>query len=133
MNVVFDTNVFIAALITEGLCSRLLRRARAGEFALVACPVILEEIQRALRQKFKLTRDEITWATAPIVEAISRMLEPETSITGICRDADDENILACAVAARAEYLVTGDADLLTIGSFREVTIVSPRDFEALFV
>ena len=133
MKVVFDTNVFIAALLTEGLCSRLLHRARAGEFALEASPFIMEEVHRTLSRKFKLTREEIAWSTTPVVEAVSRIIEPEVVIQGICSDADDDNILACAVTARAEYLVTGDSELLKIGSFQGVTIVSPRDFEALFL
>ncbi|HBG93235.1 MAG: hypothetical protein A2X54_04630 [Nitrospirae bacterium GWF2_44_13] len=53
-------------------------------------------------------------------------------ITDICGDADDDNVLACALAAKAAYLVTGDADLLAVKNFRGVKIISPRDFEALF-
>jgi putative PIN family toxin of toxin-antitoxin system len=133
VKVVFDTNVFIAALLTQGLCSRLLHRARAGEFALEASPFIMGEVHRTLSRKFKLTREEIAWSTTPVVEAVSRIIEPEVVNQGICSDADDDNILACAVTARAEYLVTGDSELLKLGSFQGVTIVSPRDFEALFL
>lgn len=45
--------------------------------------------------------------------------------------ADDDNVLACALAAKAAYLVTGDADLLALKNFRGVKIISPRDFEAI--
>jgi putative PIN family toxin of toxin-antitoxin system len=121
-----------AFILTEGLCSRLLRRARAGEFVLIACPFIIEEIQHTLRIKFEMTPENIAWATAPIIEAISLVVEPDVAITGICRDVDDDNILACAVAAKATYLVTGDADLLKMAAFQGVIIVSPRDFESQF-
>jgi len=57
---------------------------------------------------------------------------PPPEITGVCRDPDDDRILACAVAHEAQYIVTGDKDLLVLGTFRGVKIVSPRDFELLF-
>ena len=51
----------------------------------------------------------------------------------VCRDRADDAILACALAARAGFLVTGDDDLLELRSFERIRIVRPRDFEALFV
>lgn len=53
-------------------------------------------------------------------------------VTDICRSADDDNILACSIASKAEYLVTGDADLLVIKTFKGCKILTPRDFEMLF-
>lgn len=132
MIVVFDTNVFIAAIITEGVCAKLLRRARSREFSLVSCPFIMTEIQRTLSKKFRLSHDEVSSATEPISEAIEHIIKHNIKITGICRDADDDNVLACALAAKAAYLVTGDADLLALKNFRGVKIISPRDFESLF-
>ena len=133
MIAVFDTNVLIAAIITEGICSKLLHRARAGEFSLISCPFILKELQRILSKKFRLSHDELSSAMEPISEAISQVIEHSLKITDICRDADDDNIIACAVAAKAAYLVTGDSDLLDIKSYRDIKIITPRDFEALFV
>jgi putative PIN family toxin of toxin-antitoxin system len=133
MIAVFDTKVLIAAIITEGICSKLLHRARAGEFSLISCPFILKELQRILSKKFRLSHDELSSAMEPISEAISQVIEHSLKITDICRDADDDNIIACAVAAKAAYLVTGDSDLLDIKSYRDIKIITPRDFEALFV
>jgi predicted nucleic acid-binding protein len=50
----------------------------------------------------------------------------------VCRDATDDGILACARAARVDYLVTGDRDLLTLRTFAGIPIIPPRSFEALF-
>jgi putative PIN family toxin of toxin-antitoxin system len=133
MIAVFDTNVLIAAIITEGMCSKLLHRARAGEFSLISCPFILEELRRILSKKFRLSYDEIASAMEPISEATSQIVEHNLKITDICRDTDDDNIIACAVAAKTDYLVTGDSDLLEIKSCQGVKIITPRDFEALFV
>jgi putative PIN family toxin of toxin-antitoxin system len=133
MTVVFDTNVIVAAIITEGICSKLLRRARAGEFLLISCPFILKELQRILLKKFRLSNEDAASAMKPIDEAVSQVIEHGLKVADICRDADDDNIIACAVAAKADYLVTGDSDLLEIKSYKGVKIITPRDFEALFI
>ncbi|MFA4918394.1 MAG: putative toxin-antitoxin system toxin component, PIN family [Thermodesulfovibrionales bacterium] len=133
MIAVFDTNVLIAAIITEGICSKILRRARAGEVSLVSCPFITMELRRTLSKKFRLSHDELSSAMDPISDAISQVIEHSLKVKDICRDADDDNIIACAVAANADYLVTGDSDLLEIKKFQGIQIVTPRDFEALFV
>jgi len=132
MIAVFDTNVLIAAIITEGICSKLLHRARAGEFSLISCPFIMKELRRILSKKFRLPQEEFVLAMEPIREAISQVIEHNLKITDICRDADDDNIIACAVAAKADYLVTGDSDLLEIKSHKDIKIITPRNFEALF-
>ncbi len=133
MIAVFDTNILIAAIITEGICSKLLHRARAGEFSLVSCPFIMMEPRRTLSKKFRLSHDELSSAMEPISDAISRVIEHSLKVKNICRDADDDNIIACAVAVKADYLVTGDSDLLEIKSYKDIKIITPRDFEALFV
>ena len=133
MIAVFDTNVLIAAIITEGICSKLLHRARMGEFSLVSCPFIVQELKRILSKKFRLAQDETASAMEPISEAISRVIEHDLKIKDICRDADDDNIIACAVAVKADYFVTGGSDLLDLKSYKSVKIITPRDFEALFI
>ena len=51
---------------------------------------------------------------------------------GICRDADDDAILACAAEAEADFVITGDEDLLILESFGKAKIIRPRAFELLF-
>lgn len=133
MIAVFDTNVLLAAIITEGICLKIVRRARAGEFSLVSCPFIIKEIRTILARKFRLSHNEIAGAMEPINEAVVQVVKHNLKITGICRDPDDNNIIACALAAKAAYLVTGDSDLLELKSYKGVMIITPRDFEALFV
>ena len=131
MKVVFDTNVLVAAVLTEGLCSVLLTRARRKEFELFVCPVILEEFERILSHKIKAPQDLVGEALSIILEA-SKVVQPTTEVRGICRDQEDDHILACALSAEADYLVSGDKDLLEIGCFERLKIISPREFEALF-
>lgn len=133
MIVVFDTNVLVAAVIMEGLCSTLLRRAKAGKFDLVVCPFILNEVKRIFSKKFKLSSGERSLALTVLNEAIRKVVTHNITIPETCIDKDDDNIIACAVAAKADYLVTGDSDLLTLRQYENIKIISPRDFEALFV
>ena len=60
------------------------------------------------------------------------MVSLSQRVDGICRDREDDAILACALSAEADYLVTGDTDLLELGTFKGIKIITPRDFELLF-
>ena len=132
MRAVFDTNVLVAAFAVEGICSKILTRSRKNQFHLVACPIILQEFERVLTKKFSATRSEARNALQIVSEAIHSVVRPSKSIQSVCRDPDDDAILGCALEAKADYLVTGDEDLLDLKTFREVRIVTPRDFELLF-
>ena len=126
MKAVFDTNVLIAAFLTDGLCAKLLLRARRNEFSLILCPFILQEFQKFL---------QIEMAVNLLKEAASEINQPSffSGIKRICRDADDDNILKCALASESDYLVTGDDDLLTLHKYGKTKIIKPRQFESLFI
>jgi putative PIN family toxin of toxin-antitoxin system len=129
---VFDTNVLVAAFVTEGLCSKILMRGRKRQFHLIVCPIILREFEDVLIKKFFASRNEVRSALEIVSETIHRIVRPSETVQGICRDPDDDAILACALAAGADYLVTGDADLLALKTFRGIRIITPREFELLF-
>jgi len=129
---VFDTNVLVAAFITEGICSKILMRGRKKQFHLIACPVILREFEQVLIKKFSTARNEARSALQIISEAIHSIERPSQLVQSVCRDPDDDAILACALEGRADYLVTGDVDLLELKFFKGIRIVTPRDFELLF-
>jgi len=128
----FDTNVLLAAFLTEGICAKLLLRARKGQLDLVTCPFILHEFEHILSKKFSATKQEKENALALIVEATKDNVQPTEPLSGVCRDKDDDIVLACALEAAVDYLVTGDKDLLILKTFRGIRIVTPRDFELLF-
>ena len=132
MKAVFDTNVLLAAFITEGICSKILVRGRKRQFHLILCPVILREFERVLIKKFSITRNEARNILQIVSEAMHSVVSPSQSVQGICRDPDDDSILACALEAGADYLVTGDVDLLELKIFKGIRIVTPREFELLF-
>ena len=132
MKAVFDTNVLIAAFLTEGLCSGLLIRARKQAFTLVLCDDIIREFEGILIKKFKLTSTDISEISAIVSEAASEILHKLGPIPNICRDPNDDMIIACAIDAAADYIVTGDEDLLILKNYKDIVIINPRNFEALF-
>jgi putative PIN family toxin of toxin-antitoxin system len=133
MKAVFDTNVLIAAFLTDGLCAKLILRAHRNEFSLILCPFILEEFKKFLQKKIKASSQEIEMALNLLKEAATEINHPAISIERICRDADDDNVLKCALASESDYLVTGDDDLLTLHKYGKTKIIKPRQFEALFI
>lgn len=132
MKALFDTNVLLAAFLTEGVCAKLLTRARKRQFSLITCPFILHEFKRILAKKFSATKQERETALALIAEAATDIVHPSETPSGACRDSDDDNVLACAAEAEVEYLVSGDKDLLHMKTFKGIRIITPRDFELLF-
>ena len=132
MKAVFDTNVLIAAFLTEGICSGLLIRARKQAFNLVLCDDIIREFEGILIKKFKLTSTDIPEISAIVSEAASEILHNLDPIPNICRDPNDDMIIACAIDAAADYIVTGDEDLLILKRYKDIVIINPRNFEALF-
>jgi len=129
---VFDTNVLIAAFMTEGLCSGILIRARKQAFNLVLCDDIIREFEGILMKKFKLTSIDISEISTIVSEAASEILHKLGPIPNICRDPNDDMIIACAIDAAADYIVTGDEDLLILKRYKDIVIINPRNFESLF-
>jgi len=129
---VFDTNVLIAAFLTEGICAKLLVRAHRRDFDLILCDGILQEFERVLKKKFAASPHEISEALTILSEATQEILGQTNSIIPICRDSDDDLILACAKDAAAGYIVTGDEDVLVLKNYERIRIVNPREFEKLF-
>jgi putative PIN family toxin of toxin-antitoxin system len=129
---VFDTNVLIAAFLTEGICAKLMVRARRRDFDLILCDGILQEFKRVLKKKFATSPHETSEALTILSETTQEILGQTDSITPICRDSDDDLILACARDAVVDYIVTGDEDLLVLKKYEGISIVNPKEFEKLF-
>jgi putative PIN family toxin of toxin-antitoxin system len=129
---VFDTNVLVAAFLSEGVCYKLLLRARRKEFDLVLSADIMAEFEEVLLRKFSLSQSELFDVRNLLTEAVTEICKKVESIKPISRDPDDDRIIACALTVRADYLVTGDEDLLVLRQYAGTTILTPRDFESLF-
>ncbi len=131
MRVVLDANVLIADAIASGTCRLVVRHCLATH-EVVLSDHILEEVRRTLVRKLELST-VFTDTAVSLLRGRSLVVEPATVDPRECRDPKDLPVLGTAVAGAADCLVTGDKDLLVLGSFRGVTILSPadfRDFEA---
>jgi len=123
VTVVLDTNVLVAALVAEGLCREVVHRVIRMRDVTTSRP-LLDELDATLRRKFTVTP-----ATAAFLKAfreLARVVEPAPLERTVCRDPDDDVVLATAVAAGANLIVTGDDDLLVLGAYSGIAIVSPR-------
>ena len=131
MKTVFDTNVLVAAFVTEGVCAKLLGRTRRKQLDLVISPSILKEFENVLLKKFSASKEQMR-AAAKLILEVAQMINPSPKVSGVCRDPDDDQTLSCALSAKAEYLVTGDNDPLELKEFQGISIVTPGAFELLF-
>ena len=125
MRVVLDTNVFIAAVVADGLCRDLVR-VRVLPHTLITSEPLLHELRSISRAKFAVDPVEL-----PLLEQLNEEAEivtPAELRGGICRDEDDDVVLATALAGKADVIVTGDEDLLLLKKFRGIEILSPRQF-----
>lgn len=125
MRIVLDTNVVVAGIVAEGLCREIVE-AHLPEHRPILSGPPWEELVDKLREKFDLEADALPILTlyrrhATWVE-VSPLEEP------VCRDPDDDWVLATAVTGEAEAIVTGDDDLLTLGEHEGIVILTPRAF-----
>lgn len=126
MRVFLDTNVLVSAFATRGLCEDVLRLVLT-EHTLVSGEVILEELTRVLRERFRMPPARIKDLT-DFLRDHEVAPRPRSPSDLAVRDEDDRWVLACAVAAQADILVTGDRDLLEVAASAPLRIVDPRGF-----
>ena len=127
--VCLDSNVLVAAFVARGLCLDLLRLVGA-EHDLIVPAVVAEEVRRVLSVQLRLSGPALEVAEEVLAECD---IVPSTNAP--CpvsvRDPDDERVLAEAIAAGAEILVSGDQDLLLVAETSPSRILSPGAFMIL--
>lgn len=129
MRILFDTNVLVSAFTLHGLCHQAYERTLLRVQILTA-PRLLDELRRSLVVKMGIEAglaDEIRDELKTELEIV----EPQALPKSVCRDKDDDWVLATALAGRAEIIVSGDKDLLTLKEFHGIKILSPRQFVEL--
>lgn len=126
MRLLLDTNVLLAGLFTRGVCEALLDGCLGSpRHVCLTCEHILEEFRRHAQGKFGAPAVRVDAAVATL-RGLMEVVEPQGVATDACRDPSDLPVLGAALAGRAERLVTGDADLLALGQFQGIGVVSPR-------
>ena len=125
MKLFLDTNVLLSAILVPGSCRELLKgRALAHDW--FTSPGLLAELAEKLSGKLALDPERTPLYL--VYRQRARLITPDPLIAPVCRDPDDDLVLATALAAGADLIITGDKDLLTLGSHAGIRIRSPRQF-----
>jgi putative PIN family toxin of toxin-antitoxin system len=128
--VVVDTNVLISAFCFGGKPERILELADRGKMRLQLSEYLLAELERILRNKFGFTEEALNRAVQRLMQNAEWVVPTET--LSLCRDEADNRILECAQAGHADFIVTGDNDLLTLNGRFSIPILRPDNFLARF-
>ena len=126
MKIVLDTNVLIAALIAHGVCHELLEHC-VLRHTLFTSDFILGETQEKLIEKFGYSAGLAAEAVS-VLRSGMVVITPSKLESQVCRDPDDDNVLAAAVSANCDCIITGDKDLLVLKAYEGIDIFSPRGF-----
>ena len=131
MRLVLDTNVVASGLLWDGRPAWLIDAAQANEVELFTSRVLLAELTRILRRA-KFTKaiaasgaslEELVLGYAELAILVTPVPIPPT----VLDDPDDDHVLACALAGNAELVVSGDRDLLSLKTFRDIPIITPAE------
>jgi hypothetical protein len=134
--VVLDTNVLISALLSaEGPPAQIIDLWEAGAFDVAVSAPLLDELKRVLR--YKRVRKYLEMTSVEIDSLIKQWsstavyIDSEMRLDVVEDDPDDNRVLECAVAAEAEYIVSGDDHLLDLGEYRGIEVLPPAGFIVL--
>lgn len=133
---VFDSTTLVSAFLRKGgVTAKLLEQAIQGDFELYLADDIIEETREVLmnrehlRRNFSYTNRDVE-EYASLLRAFASLVSDLPSVT-VCRDPNDDYVIATALAAGASYLVARDKDLLTLATYQDVIMISPEAFMQL--
>jgi putative PIN family toxin of toxin-antitoxin system len=131
VRIVADTNTALSGLFWRGPPRRLVDLARERAVTLwTSTPLLAELVEVIGRAKFTARIRDAELTAANLLQDYARLVEivePVPLRAPVGRDADDDLVLATAVAARAALIVSGDRDLLVLGTFEGIPILDARD------
>jgi putative PIN family toxin of toxin-antitoxin system len=130
--VVLDTNVIVSGFGWSGPPAAILDAALDGRLVLVTSPPLLAELRRVLKYPKLAKIIKEAPRLADLVEVSSVVVVP-SRVLAVVSDETDNRVLEAAVEGAADYIVSGDDDLLELGSFQDISVVLPSTFVADFV
>jgi len=135
MRVVADTNTVVSAFLWGGMPRALFAAARDQKITLLTSHVLIAELEEIItRAKFAkrltLVRTSIEEIMGDYI-TLAQLVHPKTVPQVIMSDPDDDHVLACALAAQADLIVSGDTDLLTLQDYQGIRIVDATTAMAL--
>jgi uncharacterized protein len=127
MRVVFDSNVLLAALLfPRGRADAAVARILEGRDELIISLPIVREVLSVLASKFSRDKEELS-RVAVILGEMGTLVEPSRRLS-VFRDEPDNRILECAVEGKAEAIVTGDKEMLAIGEYEGIRLITLVDY-----
>jgi putative PIN family toxin of toxin-antitoxin system len=127
VRVVFDTNIFVSALVVPGRrADEALSRIIEGRDTLVVSRPTIRELLDVLARKFARDAEELS-RVAVFVADLGNLVEPNRELS-VLSDEADNRVLECAVTGQADLLVTGDREVLSLGEYEGVQIVTLREY-----
>lgn len=131
MRAVLDTNVLVSGLLWRGVPHQLLEQVRSGALSIVTSPALLAELSEVLaRPKFAALLARVDTKPEDLLAALGQVADviaPPPLPEPISRDPDDDAVLALAVAAQADVIVSGDNDLLALSSHAGIPIITAAE------
>lgn len=127
MKIVLDTNILVSAIVFRGKPKRLIEEAIENGIVLYISPFIENELNRVLKEKFSFDKERLTEVRCFIKDNFIKT-RPKNLPKVIKRDISDNNILALAEEVQSDYIISGDNDLVELGSYEEIPIKTPDQF-----
>lgn len=127
MRVVVDTNVVISGVFFGGAPRRVVEAVIDSEVRANATGEIVEEYSRVVDRMIERKGGRLRGDAFSVLVSKLELIEPVTRVEA-CRDPDDDKFIGCALDARAVYIVSGDKDLLDMGSYGGVEMVTAAEF-----
>ncbi len=131
MRVVFDTNIFIASALRGGFSENIIALAQEGIISLVSSDDILSELKQKLISKFDKDEYKVDLFISNI-RKIAEIVEITEKVSVITRDPEDNKILECAIAGKADLIVSMDQDLIKLKTFKGIGIIHPKTLSWTF-
>jgi putative PIN family toxin of toxin-antitoxin system len=135
MRAILDTNLLVSYLLTHHppIATIIDGFLAQDEFVMVTAPELLAELDRVLTYP-KLQRyytDEERTRFVALVMALGEVVDLPETVPRICRDPDDDRLIACAVVGEADVIVSGDNDLLALERVGDIPILTAAQFLAM--
>jgi len=128
MKLVLDSNIFISAFYWGGNPQKVIVRIIEGLDELYISNEILDEIAKVMmRPKFK-SGPQIIDKYIKTIENIGKKVFITGEIKGVCRDKDDDNKIECGILCGADYIITGDNDLLILEKYKGIKIITAKEY-----
>jgi uncharacterized protein len=127
MKIFLDTNVVISAFITHGYAAELMEYCLTNH-KIYTSDFIIGEVEKNLKNSFGYNEIEVNEVINFMKSNFINVGKYKKLSKPVSRDIDDDNVLAAALFEKVDCIITGDKDLLTIGNYKKIKILSPRNF-----